>query len=347
MAIGIIISFAASPPVAMRLNLDTFFFVKRHIMMTIPTIMIMIAISFLSPIQIRRLSIIGILFGIILLTLTIFVGVEIKGARRWLNIAGLSIQPSEFIKPFFAVVSAWLFAEKIKNNDFPGMTISFALMSILITLLMLQPDLGMSIVVVFTWCIQLFLSGIPFIWIGIVAGLSITSFIGAYFFFPHVTKRVDQFLDPSSGDAKHELYQITQSLEAFMNGGLFGKGPGEGIVKKHVPDAHADFAFSVAGEEFGFIICSLIVFLFIFITVKSLMRTLNSSSIFILLATCGLVSQFALQTFVNMASTLHLIPTKGMTMPFISYGGSSQIALGICIGMVLALTRKHNKYMDY
>lgn len=347
MGVGIIISFAASPPVAMRLNLETFFFVKRHILMSIPAAFSIVIFSLLTPIQLRRFCILGLLISVGLLMLTILNGVEIKGARRWLSVFGMSVQSSEFVKPFFAVVSAWFFAEKARNHAFPGISISMIIMSILVTLLMLQPDLGMTIVIVFTWCVQLFLSGIPFIWVGTVLGLGIMGIMGAYCFFPHVTKRIDQFLDPSSGDTKNELYQITQSLEAFMNGGLFGKGPGEGIVKKHVPDAHADFAFSVAGEEFGFIICCLIVFLFLFIIVKSLMRTLSSSSLFVVLATCGLTSQFALQTFVNMSSTLRLIPTKGMTMPFISYGGSSQLALGISIGMILALTRKHYRYMEY
>ena len=347
MGVGVVISFASSPPVAMRLNLETFFFVKRHIIMTFPAIIMMLFFSVLSPLQIRRFCLLSLFAGIFLLIFTILYGIEIKGARRWLNINGFSLQPSEFIKPFFAVVSAWFFSQKAKNVDFPGIMVSFIIMLTLVTLLMLQPDLGMTIVLVSTWCVQLFLFGIPFIWIGIFIGTAIISFIGAYCFFPHVTKRVDQFLDPSAGDAKHELYQITQSLEAFMNGGLFGKGPGEGIVKKHVPDAHADFAFSVAGEEFGFIICSIIVLMFLFIIVKSLLRTLNSSSLFILLATSGLISQFALQTFVNMSSTLHLIPTKGMTMPFISYGGSSQIALGISVGIILAFTRKRYQYVEY
>ncbi|CAO4847113.1 MAG: putative peptidoglycan glycosyltransferase FtsW [Holosporales bacterium] len=345
--IGIIMSFAASPPVAHRLNLGTFFFVKRHILMTLPAVGLMIGISLLSPIQIRRLSTIGLLIGIFLLGLTLIQGVEIKGARRWLNIAGNSIQSSEFIKPFFAVFVAWMFSEKAKNQGVPGIMISFMAMLLFVFLLMMQPDLGMTVVVVFTWCVQLFLSGIPFIWIGIVAGLGVMALIGAYCFFPHVTKRIDQFLDPAAGDVKHEMYQITQSLEAFMNGGFFGKGPGEGIVKKHVPDAHADFVFSVAGEEFGFIVCSIIVFLFAFIVLRALLRSLSDTSLFVVLSTCGLASQFALQTFVNMASTLHLIPTKGMTMPFISYGGSSQLALGIGVGMMLALTRKRHGQLEY
>ncbi|CAO5682856.1 MAG: putative peptidoglycan glycosyltransferase FtsW [Holosporales bacterium] len=345
--IGILMSFAASPPVAIRLNLGTFFFVKRHVLMTIPTVLLIFSISLLKPLQVRRFATIGFLMCIGLLVLTVVYGIEIKGARRWLNLAGNSIQASEFIKPFFAIIAAWMFAEKAKNPNFPGILISFFLMLMIVSLLMIQPDLGMTVVIVFTWCIQLFLSGIPFIWIGIVFGAAVIGLIGAYMFFPHVTKRIDQFLDPVSGDTKQELYQITQSLEAFMNGGLFGKGPGEGIVKKHIPDAHADFVFAVTGEEFGFVVCCIIVLLFLFVIIRSIIRTMEDPSIFIVLATCSLSTQFALQTFVNMASTLHLIPTKGMTMPFISYGGSSQIALGIGIGMLLALTRERHGQQEY
>ncbi|HCU06530.1 MAG TPA: putative lipid II flippase FtsW [Holosporales bacterium] len=344
--IGLVMSFAASPPVAHRLKLDTFFFVKRHIIMIFPTLALIFSISLLTPLQIRRLSVVGYIAGVILIILTILHGVEIKGSRRWISIAGNSIQPSEFIKPFFAVVSAWMICEKVKNPNFPGLIISFSLLSILVSILMMQPDLGMTVVVVATWVTQLFLSGIPMLWVGATFGIGTLFLLLAYFFFPHVTKRIDQFLYPAAGDAKHELYQITQSLEAFKSGGFFGRGPGEGIVKKHVPDAHADFVFSVTGEEFGLIICLIIVGLFCFIVVRSLIRLMEKSNLFTVLAACGLIFQFGFQTFVNMGSTLNLIPTKGMTMPFISYGGSSMLALGIGIGMILSLTRTNHSTLE-
>ena len=219
-------------------------------------------------------------------------------------------------------------------------------MGILVLLLLLQPDLGMTLVVISTWIGQLFIAGIPLIWMGIIAAMGIVGLCGAYFLFPHVARRIDQFFDPSSGDPRHDLYQVTQSLEAFMQGGLFGRGPGEGIIKKNVPDAHADFVFAVAGEEFGLFLCLFVVILFAFIVLRSLIRAMNDSSLFIMMATAGLVIQFGLQAFVNMASALHLIPTKGMTMPFISYGGSSLIALAIAMGMLLALTRKRHGIVD-
>ena len=340
--IGVLLSFAASPPVADRLNLGTFFFVKRHILMVPPTLFVLFTISLMSPLQIRRLATLVYIAGVLLLVMTLWTGTEIKGARRWVSIGGATIQASEFIKPVFAVMVAWMLAEKYRDRHFPGVLISLFLLGILVVLLLLQPDLGMTLVIVSTWIAQLFIAGMPILWMGILGGCGILGLCGAYFLFPHVARRIDQFLDPVSGDPRHDLYQINQSLEAFMNGGLFGKGPGEGTVKKHVPDAHSDFVFSVAGEEFGLILCLILVILFAFIVLRSLVRATNENSLFITIATSGLAIQFGLQAFVNMASTLHLIPTKGMTMPFISYGGSSMLALGMGMGMILALTRRRH-----
>ena len=340
--LGVLLSFAASPPVAERLNLGTFFFVKRHIVMVVPAILTIMAISLLSPKQIRRVAVLLYLLGICLLIMTLFSGTEIKGARRWLMLGGMSIQSSEFVKPAFTILVAWMLAEKYRNPQFPGLLMSLILLGLLVLLLLLQPDLGMTLLVVSTWVGQLFIAGMPLLWMGLLAGSGIIGLCGAYFLFPHVTRRIDQFLDPSSGDPRHDLYQVYQSLEAFKNGGFFGKGPGEGIIKKSVPDAHADFVFAVAGEEFGLILCLILVGLFAFIALRSLLRTMQNSSIFIIMATAGLAIQFGLQAFVNMASALHLIPTKGMTMPFISYGGSSLLALAISMGMLLALTRRRH-----
>lgn len=169
---------------------------------------------------------------------------------------------------------------------------------------------------------------------------------GPIFFFPHVARRIDQFLDPSSGDPRHDLYQVTQSIEAFKNGGIFGRGPGEGIVKKHIPDVHADFVFAVAGEEFGLIVCLVLVALFAFIVIRSFLRLINEQSLFVILASSGIVLQFGMQAVINLSSTLHIIPTKGMTLPFVSYGGSSMLAIGIGMGMVLAFTRKRHGIGD-
>jgi cell division protein FtsW len=342
MLVGVLLSFAASPPVAERLNLGTFFFVKRHIIMLPPAILIMLGISMATPHQIRRIAFFVYLIGIVLLVVTLFTGTEIKGAKRWVSIGGTSIQASEFIKPAFAILVAWMLAEKYRDYHFPGFVISITFLGILVLLLLLQPDLGMTVVVIFTWASQLFIAGMPILWIIIVAITGLSGLFGAYFLFPHVARRIDQFINPQSGDPRHDLYQVNQSLEAFMSGGLLGKGPGEGVVKRNVPDAHADFVFAVAGEEFGLILCLVLVGLFAFVVIRSLLRVMNDSSLFIIMGTAGIALQFALQAFINMASALHLIPTKGMTMPFISYGGSSLIALGIAMGMLLGLTRKRH-----
>lgn len=346
-AIGVFLSFAASPSVAERLNLDTFYFVKRHMLMVIPAVITMIGVSLLSPIGVRRLSLIIYLVGILLLLWTYFAGLEIKGARRWVMLLGNSIQASEFIKPAITVITAWLIAEKMHDEHFPGISLSMAVIAIVVVLLLLQPDLGMTVVIVATWVGQLFIAGMPLIWMMGLVMVGITGLMGAYFFLPHVTKRIDQFLDPSAGGDLQDLYQITKSLAAFASGGFFGKGPGEGMVKKYVPDAHADFVFAVAGEEFGLLLCIFIVVLFALVVMRFMARATRDTSLFVLLAATGLSVQFGLQAFINMASSLHIIPTKGMTMPFISYGGSSMIALAICCGMLLSLTRKRHGFHDW
>ena len=203
--IGVLLSFAASPPVADRLNLGTFFFVKRHILMVPPTLFVLFTISLMSPLQIRRLATLVYIAGVILLVMTLWTGTEIKGARRWVSIGGATIQASEFIKPVFAVMVAWMLAEKYRDRHFPGVLISLFLLGILVVLLLLQPDLGMTLVIVSTWIAQLFIAGMPILWMGILGGCGILGLCGAYFLFPHVARRIDQFLDPVSGDPRHDL----------------------------------------------------------------------------------------------------------------------------------------------
>ena len=343
---GIFLSFAGSPPVADRLNLGGFFFVKRHLLLVFPAIFLLLSVSILTPRQVRRLATVFYLIGIPLLCLTLFSGIEIKGAKRWLNLWGFSLQISEFIKPAFSVLVAWMLAEKYVNPEFPGLSINLVLLSLFLGLLLCQPDLGMSVIVLCTWIAQLFIAGLPLLWLGVLGALGLISLATTYFLFPHVGKRIDQFFNPALGDIKGDLYQVHQSLEAFANGRFFGKGPGEGVIKKHLPDAHSDFIFSVAGEEFGFLLCIVLVALFVFIIIRSFLRALKEESLFIMLAITGLVVQFGLQAFVNMASSLRLIPTKGMTLPFISYGGSSLLALAIAMGMLLSLTRKRHGSTD-
>jgi len=334
--VGIILILAASPAVAQRLHLDGFYFVRRQFALLVPAVALLLGISLLNPQQIRRVAVFGLVAGMALLVLTFTHGAEIKGARRWIALGSFSLQPSEFVKPCFAVVSAWMLAEQKKGEGVPGNLISAALFAMVVGLLMLQPDLGMTVVITAIWFAELFLAGLPIIFVVALGVLGIVGLGGAYFLLPHVASRIDRFLDKSAGDS----YQVSRSLEAFRNGGLWGRGPGEGMVKDVIPDVHADFIFAVAGEEYGTVVCLLIVGLFAFVVIRGLLRLRNEGNLFVILAATGLLVQFGLQAFINMASSLHLMPTKGMTLPFVSYGGSSLLALALGVGMMLALTRK-------
>lgn len=341
MVVGLLMSFAASPSVASTININPYYFVIRHTAYLVPAAFCIVAVSLFSPRNIRRFALVLFVISVLLVLLTLFAGSEIKGARRWISFAGMSLQPSEFLKPGFAVITAWMLSEKRLFPEFPGALISFAVYGLSVTILLLQPDLGMVVLLTLVWFSQLFLAGLSMIWVFIAGSLGAAGLGFAYFFLPHVTKRIDQFLNGDGGDRFGDKYQITQSLEAFMSGGLMGQGPGEGVVKRFIPDAHADFVFAVAAEEFGLIFCLLLVLVFLFIVLRSLLRVFQQDNLFATLAVGGLILQFGLQALINMASTLNLIPTKGMTLPFLSYGGSSIIALAISMGMVLALTRYH------
>lgn len=335
-AFGAVVIVAASPPVADRLNVDEFHFVRRHLALLAPAVLILLGTSILSPTGVRRLSALVLAAGIIGVVLTLVAGVEIKGATRWLEIGGLSLQPSEFIKPAFAVVAAWLFTRSATRGEPHGNVACCALLGAILGLLLLQPDLGMAVVVTTVWGVQFFLAGLSMGMVAAIAGLALAGLAGSYMAFPHVASRIDRFLDPASGDN----YQVQRSLEAFMNGGLWGTGPGEGTVKAGLPDAHADFIMAVAGEEFGVMWCMVLIALFAFIVLRGFNRAIGEHSLFVLLAAAGLLVQFGLQALINMGSALNLIPTKGMTLPFVSYGGSSLLALAYGMGMVLALTRR-------
>ncbi len=340
MGSGFFLTMAASPAVAEHLKLDAFYFVKRHAFFMMPVMGILVGVSLLSLYNIKRLSLLIYVGCLGLLLVTPFLGVEIKGAKRWLSFVGFSFQPSEFVKPVLTVLVAWMLAESKKSKGFPGYLAALVMYTLVVGLLLLQPDMGMIILLTAVTFLQFFLAGLPVIWVIVAIALGAAGLTGSYFVFSHVRARVDRFLDPASGDKFTDRYQITQSLEAFVNGGMWGRGPGEGTVKSHLPDAHADFIFAVAGEEFGFILCSLIVCLFAFVVLRSLVRVMYDENLFIILAVAGLILQFGLQALINMASTLSLIPTKGMTLPFISYGGSSMMAMALNMGLVMALTRR-------
>jgi cell division protein FtsW len=336
-ALGVFLVAAASPAVAERIGLPSMFFVVHHAIMLVPTIFLMIGISLMSPKGVRRLAMVlmlATLFGM-LLTLVPGVGVEIKGARRWIHFGSFSVQVSEFLKPAFAVVCGWVFSRR-HVIGYSAYAIATGLYAVVAALLLLQPDLGMTVVITAIWLGEFFLAGLPLILMAALAVFAVCGLVGAYFTFPHVQSRIDRFLNPASGDT----YQIDRSIEAFRHGGIFGTGPGQGQVKNLLPDAHADFIFAVAGEELGLIATVLIVSLFAFIVIRGLTRVMKESDLFIVLAASGLLIQFGLQALIHMGSSLHLLPAKGMTLPFISYGGSSMLALGIGTGMMLALTRK-------
>jgi cell division protein FtsW len=327
---------AASPAVAVRIGTDNLHFVKRYFELLPVALALMFAVSLMSPRGVRLLALAGLAIGLVALAYTLMNGVEIKGARRWIDLPGESIQPSEFVKPCFAVVSAWLFAQAKQRPSFPGNWIAIALYALIVGLLIKQPDLGMTAVVSVVWFTQFFLAGLSLFWVGASLATGLVGLAGAYLLLPHVAMRINEFLDPSTGTN----YQVDRSIDAFMNGGLWGRGPGEGTVKLSLPDAHADFVFAVAGEELGLIVCLIIVALFAFVVLRGFSRLLQENNLYIVLAATGLLVQFGLQAIINMASTLHLMPTKGMTLPFISYGGSSLLALGLGVGMMLALTRR-------
>ena len=336
MLAGIVLSLAASPPVAARLGLDAFYFVNRHVMFLVPALGVMLATSFLSPRQIRRLALLVFIVSFALVVATLFFGVEIKGARRWLVLLGVNIQPSEFLKPAFVILTAWLFAESARKPDVPANTFALLLLLGVITVLVLQPDFGQAMLIAIVWGALFFMAGMRLIW---VVGLGMTAAVGlagAYATVPHVARRIKRFLDPASGDT----FQVDMAVESFMRGSWFGRGPGEGTVKRILPDSHADFVFAVGAEEFGIVLCLILVALFAFIVVRALASAMRNDDAFARFATAGLAMLFGMQSAINMAVNLALIPAKGMTLPFISYGGSSMISLAYGMGMLLALTRE-------
>ncbi len=334
--LGSLLTVTASPSVAARIGLDSFYLARHHLAVLPLGIATIFAVSLLGLRDIRRLAAIGFLVSLALTGLTLAIGTEIKGATRWISAGGLTVQPSEFVKPTFAIVAAWLLSLPPGRAGLAAKVAATVLFLVVLAMLLLQPDLGMAVVVSATWFTQFFLAGLPLMWVAVLGLAAVAGLFAAYFVFPHVAERVDGFLDPSAADN----YQIDRSLEAFQNGGLTGRGLGEGTVKLVLPDAHSDFIFAVAGEELGLLACLLIVLLFGFIVLRGYWRLLQEHSLFVVLSGAGLLTTFGLQAVINMASALHLMPTKGMTLPFISYGGSSLLALSLAMGMVLALTRR-------
>ncbi len=339
MLFGLVLVATASPPVAEHLGLGSYHFLIRHVIILVPTVCIMFAMSLMSPRMIWRLASLVFLGSLVAMVLVLMFGAEIKGAQRWLHIFGFSLQPSEFVKPAFAICAAWFMAKQKEKLDsqkpLRGNLIAAALYFVTIALVLMQPDLGMTLVITCIWGAQMVIAGLPIRYLIGLGGVGVSGLIIAYFAFDHVRSRFDRFFNPEAGDN----YQVRQSLEAFQNGGVFGAGPGQGTVKLNLPDAHADFIFSVAGEELGLVFVLILIALFGFIVLRGFSRLMESQDLFAVLAVGGLLTMFGLQALVHMGSSLNILPAKGMTLPFISYGGSSLLSLGFSMGAVLGLTR--------
>jgi len=339
MLVGIVLSLAASPPVATRLDLDPFHFVNRHVLFLVPTALVLIGTSMLTPRGVRKTALIMLAVSLMLMALTPVFGAEIKGARRWLSILGFNIQPSEFMKPAFVVIVAWLFAESARRPDMPANSLALGLLLTAVALLVMQPDFGQTALIMMVWGALFFMAGMRMIWVGGLAGVAAAGLTIAYFMVPHVTRRIERFMNPETGDS----YNLDLAKQSFLSGGWFGRGPGEGTVKRLLPESHTDFIYAVAAEEFGIVLCLLLAAVFAFIVLRALGRALENQDPFIRFSASGLAILFGMQSTINMAVNLQLMPAKGMTLPFISYGGSSMISMAYAMGMLLALTRERPK----
>ncbi len=340
MCTGLWLILTASPAVAERIGLESYHFVKRQLVFLTMGLITVVGISLMPRIWVRRIAIVGFPITLALIILTLFIGPEIKGAHRWIQLPGFTLQPSEFMKPMFIVTVGWLLSAGFDDTKIPAKRMAMVIFVIVVGLLVLQPDFGQAMLVSMVFIGMLTIAGMPLLWV-ISAGLAGVFGVGmGYLFLPHVSSRIDRFLDPSKGDN----FQTEKSLEAFQSGGLLGRGPGEGVVKLNLPDAHTDYIFAVLGEEFGAIACVMLLLLFVSIVVRGLSNLLEEEDPFSVLAVSGLLMQFGFQALINIGVNLSLLPAKGMTLPFISYGGSSMLALAIGMGMVLSLTR-HNRFL--
>lgn len=333
---GLVFSLAASPSVALKKGLPAYYFVERHVIFSALGALLLVVLSFLTTRETRRVALVLLFVALAGLAAVYLTGKEINGARRWLSLAGHSLQPSEFLKPAFVVISAWLLAEARKRPDMPGLWLSILLYGAVAVFLVLQPDVGQTLLLSIVWVALFFVSGQPLIYAAAILLLGLGAIVGAYFTFPHVEVRVDRFLDPAPGDHS----QVDRALQSFTQGGFFGRGPGEGTIKTSLPDAHTDFIFAVIAEEYGAIVCLAIVLLFGFIVLRALYRAGQEPDPAVKLGIIGLALVFGLQALFNMGVNVGLLPAKGITLPYLSAGGSSTLAISITLGMLLALTRR-------
>jgi cell division protein FtsW len=335
---GVLMSFAASPAAAARMNIgDPFHFAVRQCLFAVLGSTILISVSMLDVRGIRRAAFVIWLVAIAIMIALPFMGHTAKGATRWLEFAGFTLQPSEFMKPALIILVAWMFAEGQKGEGVPGVTIAFCLYFISVGLLLIQPDVGQTVLITVAFGAAFWMAGVPLSWITALVAVAAVGLSSTSFVFPHVASRVDRFFRPEAADT----HQVDRAAEAIAAGGLFGRGPGEGVMKRHVPDLHTDFIYSVAAEEYGLILSMLLIVAFGFIVIRGLYKAMKLSDPFQQVAAAGLFVLVGEQTFINVAVNLNMIPTKGMTLPFISYGGSSMLAICLTLGMALALIRRN------
>ncbi len=340
---GLMMTATSSPAIAKRIDVEKFFFLKKQLIFAAIGLILLVLISFLDQEKIKIFAIIGLAITIIFLIAVLFFGIEAKGAKRWISLGGFTLQPSEFSKTFFVILNAYILQRFNDEKWTIKYGISTALFTFIALLLILQPDFGMTITLTVLWFTQLFIYGLPIFLVVIIAILALLGAMAAYIVLPHVEDRINKFLDT---DGKN--YQVERSLDAFVNGSFFGTGQGNGVVKKFIPDAHTDFVFAVIGEEYGVLTAVMVVIVFLYLITRIIKYAIDEENMFAYLSICGLMMQFTMQTIVNIGANLRLLPAKGMTLPFISYGGSSMISMAICFGLILAFTkRKYHKNVDY
>lgn len=338
MALGVALSFASSPAaiLADESITDPFHYSWRMMVFAGAGLVAMLASSLMSPRGVRRIAFLALLGAIVVMMALPFIGDTVKGAARWVNLGPFSLQPSEFAKPGLIVFAAWMFAEAQKGQGVPGVTIAFGFYALTVCLLLIQPDIGQTLLITTTFMAVFFMAGVPFKWMAVLASLGMAGLVSLYFVFGHMRDRLSRFFSPDSTDT----HQIDAASEAIRAGGLVGRGIGEGVMKRHVPDLHTDFIYSVGAEEFGLVLSLAMIGLYAFIVIRGMRRAMKLTDSFEQTAAAGLFMLIGLQACINVAVNLNLIPTKGMTLPFISYGGSSMLAMGLTMGFALALTRR-------
>jgi cell division protein FtsW len=335
--IGVGLSFGTSPAAAVRTGMhDPLHYAVRQSVFGLGGMALLIGISMLSPKGVRRAAVGVYVVSILIMMVLPFIGHSAKGADRWLQLGGFSLQPSEFMKPALIILAAWMFSEAQKGEGVPGVSIAFGLYGLAVVLLLLQPDVGQTILITSAFGVAFLMAGVPLRWVLGLAGVAMMGLFAAYFGFAHVHDRVQKFISPD----KTDTHQIDKATAAIANGGLFGRGPGEGLLKRQVPDVHTDFAYAGAAEEYGLIISLILIGLFTFVVLRGLYRAMKLTEPFEQVAAAGLFVLVGQQVCINVAVNLNLIPTKGMTLPFVSYGGSSMLAMGLTLGLALALTRR-------